>query len=199
MGKRIKYSPQELSFVSNNRSMSRTSLHKAFCNQFNRTDVSIDNLKSLRQRNGWLTGRNGRFKKGNIPHPNAGPKGPNKTSFKKGNIPANLKPVGSERINVENYREIKIAPGKHNWALKHRVVWEQHNGPLNSSDIIRFKDGNTLNCQISNLQKFNRTEHITLNKMDYNGAHKSIKPTIELIAKISNKQAQLRHNTTNEN
>jgi len=192
MGKPIKYSQQEVSFVSKNRTMTRIDLHKAFCQQFNRTDISAEHLKCLRQRNGWLTGRTGCFEKGCTPHPNSGPKGPNKTSFKKGSKPANLKPIGTERINTENYIEVKTGPGKQNWSLKHRIVWQQHNGPLTSSDIIRFKDGNTTNCHINNLEKFNRVENIELNRMDYKNAPKSIKPTIALIAKIANKKIQLK-------
>ena len=46
------------------------------------------------------------------------------TMFRKGNIPANHKPIGYERINVDGYVEVKVAePNK--FRLKHRIVWEE--------------------------------------------------------------------------
>ena len=75
-----------------------------------------------------------RFKKGHVSH-NKGKKMPAEvyarcapTMFKKGNVTHNYKPVGSERVNVDGYVEVKVAdPGK--WRLKHRVIWEEAHGP----------------------------------------------------------------------
>jgi hypothetical protein len=63
---------------------------------------------------------------------------------------------------------------------------------LTSNDIIRFKDGNRLNCHISNIYKVSRVENIELNRMGYNNAPKTVKPTIALIAKIADKKSQIR-------
>ena len=83
---------------------------KNFCNHFN-VRSGITNA--------------GCFKKGLIPH-NKGKKMPAETyqkvkgtMFKKGNIPKNHREVGSERITVDGYVEIKVAePNK--WKLKSR-------------------------------------------------------------------------------
>jgi hypothetical protein len=78
-----------------------------------------------------------------------------KTQFKKGNKPYNWKPVGSERINIEGYVEVKIAEPR-KWELKHRVVWKQINGEFPEGAIVKFKDGNRQNCDIDNLLLTNR-------------------------------------------
>lgn len=108
------------------------------------------------------TGRKGYFKKGH-PSWNKG-KHPEtrgrmaETQFKPGNIPHNYKPVGSERITCDGYVEVKIAdPNK--WRLKHRVVWEEHNGPVPRGYSIIFKDGDRTNCTIDNLIMLTRDEH----------------------------------------
>lgn len=99
----------------------------------------------------------GQFKKGQV-SPTKGKKMPEEvyekakhTMFRKGHIPHNHKEVGSERINVDGYVEIKVAePNK--WVFKSRYLYEQHhNVKLTRSDVIVFLDGNKLNLDIDNL------------------------------------------------
>ena len=110
-------------------------------------------------------GKNARFTKGSIPK-NKGkkwneymsPEGQQKilkSCFKKGNIPHNHRPVGSERINVEGYIEVKTQE-PNVFELKHRVVWEQHHGKIPKGCNIQFKDGNRQNCAIENLYMISR-------------------------------------------
>lgn len=50
-----------------------------------------------------------------------------KTMFRKGNIPANHKPIGYERINADGYIEVKVAePNK--FRLKHRWFGKRISG-----------------------------------------------------------------------
>jgi hypothetical protein len=79
------------------------------------------------------------------------------TMFKKGKVSVNKKPVGSERVNVDGYVEIKVAePNK--WMLKQRYVYEQHHHiKLTSNDAIIFLDGNRLNNNIDNLFRMTRS------------------------------------------
>lgn len=108
-----------------------------------------------------------RFKKGNVPHTKGrkieewmspgGQSNSAKTRFKKGDRPANHRPVGSERINVEGYIEVKVAEGKP-WRHKQRVVWEEAHGKTPSNMVVRFKDGNKLNCELDNLYIISRAE-----------------------------------------
>ena len=75
------------------------------------------------------------------------------TQFKKGGFSANRVPIGTKRINRDGYHEVKIHDGKQNknWALKHRLIWEKHNGPIPTKHRIVFLDGDKNNLDISNL------------------------------------------------
>lgn len=106
-----------------------------------------------------------RFKKGSIP-PNKGKKmSPEvyekvkETMFKKGNSPVNHREVGSERINVDGYIEIKVAE-PNRWRLKHRLIWEQHNGIIPEGCNVQFKNHNTLDCRIENLYLISKSEQM---------------------------------------
>lgn len=117
-------------------------------------------------------GRKTWFKKGTVP-PNKGKKQTEfmskeaiertkATRFKKGNIPPNHKPVGHERVTVDGYVEVKVRDGKkqNNFELKHRLVWEKHNGPIPKGNNIQFKDGDRQNCKIENLYMISRADQV---------------------------------------
>lgn len=114
------------------------------------------------------TGFTGRFKKGNIPF-NKETKGvckPNKTSFRKGDIPFNKREIGSERVTVDGYTEIKVAE-PNIWEMKNRVLYEKHhNVKLTKDDIILFLDGDRSNLNIGNLFLITRQQLVRLNQFD---------------------------------
>lgn len=84
--------------------------------------------------------------------------------FKKGNEPHNMKYDGHERICAKDgYVYIRITKGK--YVLKHRLVWEQHNGPIPKGHIIIFKDKNKLNLNIDNLQMVTLRENMLRNTL----------------------------------
>ena len=115
-----------------------------------------------------------RFQKGHVPA-NKGKKGGGwePTQFKKGSIPANYRPVGSERVNVDGYIEIKVAdPNK--WRCKHVVIWEERNGLVPKGHALIFGDGNKLNLDPENLILVTRAQLAVLNK------HKLIQNNAEL-------------------
>lgn len=103
-----------------------------------------------------------RFEKGSKPW-NKGMKGIQiggfETQFKPGSKPANYRPVGSTRVSVDGYIEIKIADGMHQWKLLHRENWKKAYGeyPKQGMALI-FKDGNKENCSIENLELITREE-----------------------------------------
>lgn len=113
-------------------------------------------------------------KKGSIP-PNKGKKLSAEqraklepTFYKKGQIPHNAKKDGEEVVRKDNkgnlYLMIKI-PEKRKLEYKHRVLWEQHNGPIPKGFNVQFKDGNTLNCVIENLYLISRSEQLVQNSL----------------------------------
>ena len=79
--------------------------------------------------------------------------------FKKGNSPVNHREVGSERINVDGYIEIKVAE-PNRWKLKHRIIWEQVNGEIPKGYNVQFKNHNTQDCRIENLYIISHAEQM---------------------------------------
>ena len=122
-------------------------------------------IKGALNRYKLQTGLNGNFKKGSTPW-NKGLKGymgANKTSFKKGAIPPQYRPVGSERVNKEGYLEVKIAdPNK--WELKHRYIYKKHYGDIPKGHNVIFADTDKTNFNIDNLILVSKSEMLILNR-----------------------------------
>lgn len=134
-------------------------------------EMTLAQVKSYANRKKLILGTYGYFPKGHVPK-NKGKKVSSETyakckptMFKPGNIPKNWRPVGSERLNVDGYVEVKVAePNK--WKLKHRLIWEQKTGQeLNKKDLIIFLDKNKLNFDIDNLALVTNKELVRLNQM----------------------------------
>ena len=129
------------------------------------------------KRYGLSTGRTGRFEKGHIPF-NKGTKGltgANKTSFKKGNVPHNYLPIDSESITRDGYTIIKVSnQGTRNeqWRPKHRLIWEEHHGPVPDNHAIVFGDGDKTNFSLENLILVSRSQLSVMNtkKLIHNDA-----------------------------
>jgi len=193
--KPIHYSDDELTFIEANKQLTRKVLYQLFCDRFNRNDISQDNLTSLCKRNGWLTGRTGRYEKGNIPHPDARMKGPNKTSFKKGQRPHNWKPIGSTRVTVDGYVEVKThEPNK--WGQLHVVTWCEHHGAVPDGSIVSFIDGNKQNCCITNLELISRNENLQINRLRCSSEPKELQPVIRTIGKLMAKTSECENRLT---
>lgn len=114
-----------------------------------------------------------------------------KTCFKKGNIPINHREVGSERINVDGYWEIKVAePNK--WKLKHRVIYEKEHGKIPKGSKIIFADGNKNNLDPSNLISVSYAEELHLNKRGLRFQDKELTETglniVKLVLKAGEKK-----------
>lgn len=103
----------------------------------------------------------GMFKKGHVPV-NKGktwdemmsPEGQNRsrqTWFKKGLTPHNKVPIGHERRTRGGYILVKVAE-PNVFKQKHRILWEQHHGPIPKGFDICFIDGNPDNLTIENLR-----------------------------------------------
>lgn len=89
-----------------------------------------------------------------------------KTMFKKGQIPHNHKPIGHERITKDGYTEVKVRDGNEknkNFELKHRLIWEQNNGPIPEGMNVEFLDGNRENFAIENLVLRTKKENLLKN------------------------------------
>lgn len=101
------------------------------------------------------------------------------TQFKPGHLPANTKFDGyiTKRYHIRDkkyYRYIRISKG--NWQLLNRYVYKQHFGSIPKNHVIAFIDGDTMNCNIENLQCISRADNMRRNQ-DRKKAAKSQKET----------------------
>lgn len=133
-------------------------------------ELTLDQVKSYLDRRRIKLGVYGYFQKGHVPA-NKGKKMPPEvyekckaTMFRVGGIPPTWKPVGSERISVDGYIEIKVAePNK--WKIKARYLWEQATGEkLSRNDSIIYLDGNKQNLDLANLAKVGRADLARMNQ-----------------------------------
>lgn len=202
-GRWIHYSDEELGWIKAMADEPRAETHALFVQIFNRHDVSLTNFNSLCKRNGWLTGRTGRFEKGKA----GGSLGPEhraaflaagaKTRFKKGErrgVATKLyQPIGTERVSKDGYRERKVnddMPLQRRWRAVHLVEWEKVNGPVPEGHRLKCLDGNKLNTDPSNWEAIPTALAPRLNGRfgrGYDTAPAELKPTILAIAKLEHK------------
>lgn len=191
-GHYINYTKEQLDFIKANSSLLRRETTRLVNEKFG-TNYTVANIHALCKRKGWLTGRDGKFKKGQAYNPNSGAKGPNKTSFKKGDKPENHKPIGAERVDKNGYLVRKISDTgikKNDWVLVHRHVWEKHHGiAAPKNHIVIFVDGDNRNFEPENLLLISRAENAIINKHKLRNVPDELKRVAitqgRLIAKIS--------------
>ncbi len=90
------------------------------------------------------------------------------TRFKKGHKPHNALAEGKEVLRKDKsgrkYVLVK-APGSRKLQLKHRVVYETHHGKIPPKHNIIFKDNNTLNTNIENLECISDSDLMSRNTL----------------------------------
>lgn len=208
-GHPIAYGAAERAWLQANCTLPVREYHCRFCEQFQRTDVTAQNLHALRKREGWRTGRTGRFEKGQTP-PNKGkpmPFHPNSaaTRFKAGNRTGRAneryKPIGTERISQDGYLERKVHDGlpmQSRWQLVQRIEWEKLNGPVPAGHALKCLDGNKLNTDPSNWEAIPRAVLARLNsgphgkRLAYDQAEPEVKPIVMAIAKLQHAASERR-------
>ncbi len=89
------------------------------------------------------------------------------TMFRKGHKPNNTRYDGAESIRTERngrrYIYVRVAEGK--WIPKHILLWQQANGPVPRGHNIVFRDGDTQNCVLENLECISDVELMRRNTM----------------------------------
>jgi len=121
------------------------------------------------------------------------------TRFKKGIVPHNVKPLGHERITRDGYIEVKVRESKtdsknKNFELKHRLVWEQHNGEIPEGMNVEFVPGaDRLNFTIEDLLLRSKSENM---KKNFESDDAIVKRFLgikdpEMVEKIKNQHPEL--------
>ena len=188
-----RYTDRQLQFLRDSYpAMSCSNLTVAFNARFskNKTERQIKNCTGNHR---IKSGRTGCFEKANRPW-NTGTKGltgANITSFKKGNIPANRKPLGSERIcSKDGYILVKVAERDPHrgfptrYRHKHIVLWEKQYGKVPAGMIVAFRDGIKENIDEDNLMLISRAELLRLNQHNYKETPDELKPSVLALAKL---------------
>ncbi|QWU17368.1 HNH endonuclease [Paenibacillus sophorae] len=130
-------------------------------------NLKSSQIRAFVKNNGLKSGIDARIKPGSVP-PNKGKKGLSQggveTQFKKGHKPHNYVPVGSERVNGDDYVDIKVAD-PNQWRGKHLIVWERHHGRhVPKGNAVIFGDGNRRNFDPDNLIMVTRGQLAIMNK-----------------------------------
>lgn len=117
------------------------------------------------------------------------------SQFKKGQKSHNALPLWTETIRIDSkkmqYFYIKV-PNRKSMVQKHRWLWEQKHGKIKKGYNVVFKNGNTLDCQIENLECISDEELMSRNSI--HNYPEEIKATIKLITKLNKKINHAKNN-----
>lgn len=161
-----------------------------------KTSFTAAQIHSYRQNHKLPSGFITRFKKGHA-SPNKGKKlsremylKASPTMFKKGNIPKNTVPVGTEKM-ISGFVWVKInnkikAKKTENWVLKHRYIYEQHHGKIPDGHNVIFKDGNRTNFDIDNLALVSKSEMNIMNSRNLRSSNKELTESCIAVARLIN-------------
>lgn len=161
-------------------------------------NLTFTQIQAFLKRNQLTNGRNTSFKKGQSPW-NKGMKGLDiggkETQFKKGQRPVNYRPIGSEMIDKEGYTRIKISDHgtyPQRWKLKHRILWENINGPIPEGHALIFADGDKRNIDLDNLILVSRQQLARINQHSLISSDAELTKTGVILAEIMTKVGELR-------
>lgn len=109
------------------------------------------------------------------------------TFFTKGHVPHNAKYDGHVSVRKDTsgrpYKYIRISKSK--VELMHRHLWEQQYGKIPEGYVVSFKDRNSLNCEIENLELISREENMKRNSVQ--NLPEEIKTAIRYVAGFNRK------------
>lgn len=171
--------------------MNRVKLTEAFNRKFG-LDRPKSSVIACLKNHRISSGRRGGFKKGQKPW-NLGLKGymgANKTSFKKGNLPHNHRPLWSERIDKDGVVEMSVPEinprtgFESHFKAKHVWLWEQENGEVPKGSVVIFKGGDKRNFAQDNFLLVTRKQLLVLNLHGYKDKPNELKPSIMALAKL---------------
>lgn len=179
---------------------SRKEIHALFRQRFGDV-ISLDNMVGTMKRYHITNGRDTKFQKGQISH-NKGQRMTEElyrkaqpTMFKKGGLPHNTLPVGTEVITDDGYIKVKVSdrrdiPARDNWKFKHRLIWEEAHGPIPEGHVIVFLDRNRQNVDIDNLACVSRKIYKIVNQRGFAGTDPEVTRMGIRLAELISKRAE---------
>jgi len=149
-------------------------------------------VKTFLKNRGLKAGLTGRFSDGHTPwnKGKTGYMGPNATSFKKGNLPHNHRPLWFERVDKDGYITMSVPePNPYTgfptrFKLKHVWLWEEAHGPKPKGTTVIFRDGNNRNFDLDNLLLVTRAELLAMNLHDYKNQPEELKASVLALARV---------------
>ncbi|OOF51426.1 hypothetical protein BKK54_03170 [Rodentibacter genomosp. 1] len=160
-----RYTKAELDFIKENRQLPRCELAKQMSVKFGKSYNSRA-LQILCTKRAWKSGRNGRFQKGD-----------------------NFVPIGTERLCA--FRKIwLVKTGIKSYEAKHLYIWRKYHGEIPKGYVIWFKDGDTSNCTLENLEMITRTEMLWRHRLEYNSLADELKPSFDTFIKLRMRVAE---------
>ncbi len=116
--------------------------------------------------------------------------------FKKGHVPANYKPVGSERIDEDGYVLVKVqdtGTWPERWKHKGKIMWEKyHNQEVPKGYAVIFADQNKLNFAKENLVLISKKELLDMNRKNRFSCDSEITKTNLNISKLDIKLYEIK-------
>jgi hypothetical protein len=104
-----------------------------------------------------------------------------RTWFRRGHKPHNTKEDGSLTKRADGYWWKRIALSR--WVPAHVLLWEEANGKTPERMVIRFRDGNTDNLNLDNLELIDRKKNMAENTIHRYPVE--IKDTIRTLSKLN--------------
>ncbi|MFB7301696.1 HNH endonuclease signature motif containing protein [Heyndrickxia sporothermodurans] len=165
-----RYTLEQVKFIYEHvKGRSNKELLKMF-NDYFKTDLTLTQIRAFKKNRKLGSGLTGHFEKGHTPF-NKGKKGLSKggeaTQFKKGDKPWNHKPIGYERVDRDGYVLVKVSDTgdwHKRWKHKHKVIWEEANGPIPPGHKLLFADQNKQNITLDNLILVTNSQMAMINK-----------------------------------
>lgn len=115
------------------------------------------------------------------------------TQFQQGQTSHNWKPIGHERLTKDGIWQRKVTDTgvtSRDYVAIHKLVWEQHNGPVPAGHIVVFIDGNRENFDPANLECISRKEN-----MHRNSVHRLPKEVAQLVQLVGALNRQINKRT----
>lgn len=112
------------------------------------------------------------------------------TTFRKGDVPHNVQPLGSISI-MSGYWVMKVTNvgNQHQkWKFLHRLLWEKENGPIPKGMNVVFRNGDRNDIRMENLMLMNNKEMARYTPVD--DSEPEMQRFSEIIARVAAKVAE---------